>query len=48
MSEEEREKFDEQVGQAENPADQALEDLRRHQEEMGMVFEHPDEPVPGS
>jgi hypothetical protein len=45
MEDEEREKFDGDIGMTENPETAAREALQRHQREMGITFENPDAPV---
>ena len=48
MNEDEIERFDIEIGMTEDPADDAKAALKAHQEEMGIVFENPDEPVLGT
>lgn len=45
-SEEELEELDGQIGMNEGPVAQALAELRKHQETMGMTFDDPEAPVP--
>lgn len=47
MDDSEIEKFDIEIGQIEDPADEAKAALKAHQEAMGMHFDNPDELVPG-
>jgi predicted NUDIX family NTP pyrophosphohydrolase len=45
QSDEELEQLDISLGQVTNPEEEALAALKAHQEETGMTFENPDEPV---
>ena len=45
QGEDELEELEITVGMREDPREQALADLRAHQEAVGLVFENPDEPV---
>lgn len=44
---EQLQELDYQIGMTEDPEQTALDELRRHQREMGIVFEDPDAPVAG-
>ena len=44
-TDEELEALDISLGMVTNPEEEALDALRAHQEEAGMVFEDPDAPV---
>jgi hypothetical protein len=45
LDDDEREKFEMEIGMAEDPADVAMAELKAHQEAAGMTFENPDAPV---
>jgi hypothetical protein len=45
MKDEEREKFDGDIGMTESAEEIARQDLARFQQEMGITFENPDAPV---
>lgn len=45
LDNQELEALDIEIGMAENPADEAVEALRAHQEARGMRFAEPDAPV---
>lgn len=44
-NEQELETLDAEIGMIEDPAEEARQELRKHQAAMGMVFENPDAPV---
>lgn len=45
MTDEDREKFDGDIGMTESPEAAARDALLRHQQDMGITFENPDAPV---
>jgi hypothetical protein len=45
LDDEERERFEMEIGMAEDPAEAAIAELRAHQEAAGMHFDNPDAPV---
>jgi hypothetical protein len=45
-SQEDVQRFDEEIGMTVNPDEVAKAALKAHQEAMGMTFENPDAPVP--